>query len=282
MTTSLPGAEPDIERLKYAYRDRRAGGGFWDFRTWGLLDAGVQFNEGQFRDMVVSTLRENGRDQKWIESASVIEVGCGWGRNLYIFHELGFSHGQIDGIDLMEHFVAHGREICPSLNINVGNGLSINKPEKSYDIVLFHTVFSSLLDTRLHGGLLSEALRVLKPGGLILIYDIVEGYRTSLLEDERGKIEYIRPVGQDTLSACAERIDLKPVKSVVLGLTPRIRTLVFNGVTSPIRRRLGFANRPRKSFLTRRAIASVLSLIPGLRSHFFLVLAPEGPADAGL
>jgi len=104
--------------------------------------------------------------------ASVLEVGCGSGDVLRDFIKWGARPENIVGIELLPERLAEAVELCPKgINIHQGNAAEMPFPDKSFDVVLQSTVFTSVLDTSMKEALASEMCRVLKPDGLILWYD---------------------------------------------------------------------------------------------------------------
>lgn len=95
----------------------------------------------------------------------VIDLGCGRGEWLEILRELGFS---AVGIDLDDHMLALCRE--RGLNVRTGDALSALKevPDSSQSIVSgFH--FAEHLKFADLQIVIQEALRVLRPGGLLIL-----------------------------------------------------------------------------------------------------------------
>lgn len=64
------------------------------------------------------------------------------------------------------------RRILPEARIKTGSAHEMPFPDGSFDIVCQFVVFSSVVDPEMRRAIASEMLRVLRPGGLILWYDI--------------------------------------------------------------------------------------------------------------
>jgi ubiquinone/menaquinone biosynthesis C-methylase UbiE len=67
--------------------------------------------------------------------------------------------------------VAEAKSRYSNLHFECGNAEKLNFPDASFDLILFFTVFSSILDGDMAKNVASEAQRVLKPGGAVLWYD---------------------------------------------------------------------------------------------------------------
>src|SRR2546425_1473338 len=76
------------------------------------------------------------------------------------------------GIELLPERVAETVELCPkAIKVHQGNAATLQFPDKTFDVVMQSTVFTSILDARMKEELASEMCRVLKPDGSILWYD---------------------------------------------------------------------------------------------------------------
>jgi SAM-dependent methyltransferase len=266
----------DVERLKTLYEgkgERREP--FWSHDNWGQLSPEIQFGEGQFRDLVIEALRDHGLKTSDMAALSVIELGCGWGRNLHLFLELGVPARNIAGVDLIEHFIAFGQSQNPSLNIAVGDATRTGFGDGSFDIVLLHTVLSAILDRDIQAELLREARRLVKPGGLVFVFDIADGYPVGRTEVSGEQLAFIQPIPRRALCAIAAGAGLTMAGWRPSGLMPRPRKLVFRSVFSSIAARFGRSLASPSNFALRRAVATFLSLLPGTSSHYFITFVPD-------
>ena len=59
------------------------------------------------------------------------------------------------------------------------------------------------------------------------------------------------------------------------GLMPRLRKLVFRGFFNTIARRSSRPRSPPGNFPIRRAVATLLGLLPGASSHYFIAFVPD-------
>ncbi len=150
------------------------------FQAIGSLDtAGVK--------RIVDRLEYRGTDETFVEmreeylsqmsfpsEASILDLGCGTGvvTRALVARE-GFS-GRVTGIDYSPELIsaanrlAEEEGITDRVEFRVGDAQSIEDEDKSYDVVILHTVVSHVPDP---GAVVSEAARVVKPGGLVAIFD---------------------------------------------------------------------------------------------------------------
>lgn len=109
-------------------------------------------------------------------SESLLEIGCGLGRLLEFFR----SHYKItpSGVDVSESAIKEAKERLPSLNQNLKCSSAEELPFKDceFDFVLCWAVF----DLTDQGKALSEMIRVLKPGGSILL----TGKNNNFMDDD--------------------------------------------------------------------------------------------------
>ena len=169
----------------------------------------------------------------------VLEVGCGAGGELARLLELGARSADLHGIDLQEDRVSAGRAAHPEIDLRVGGGDELPYAGSSFDLLLAVTLFSSILDESLATRVALEMLRVLRPGGSILWYDIrVDNPSNSA----------VRGLGA------------RQVEALFPGCTARLRPLTL---LPPLARRLG----PLAPALYRP-----LAALPPVRSHLFGLL----------
>jgi SAM-dependent methyltransferase len=271
-----PSSRNDIERIKTVYEGKGEGREpFWSPQNWGPLIPEIQFGEGQFRDLLIEALREHGLKTSDMADLSVIELGCGWGRNLHQFVELGIAARNIAGVDLIEHFIAFGRSQNPALNIAVGDATRTGFGDSAFDVVLLHTVLSAITDRDLHAKLLREAKRLVKPAGLVIVFDIADGYPVGRTNVSGEELVFIQPVQRKTLCAIAAEAGLTVRRWRRSGLMPRLRKLVFRGFFNTIAHRSGRSLSPPGSFPVRRSVATLLALLPGASSHYFITFGPD-------
>lgn len=119
---------------------------------------------------------------RWLGSGSLehpgalklLEMGCGSGKNLLRFLQLGFRSENLAGVDLLEERVAAARELLPSkVQLHCGDASEVDLPDAHFDVVFQSMMCSSIADQ----GLLVRACRkmwgLVRPGGGILWYDFI-------------------------------------------------------------------------------------------------------------
>jgi ubiquinone/menaquinone biosynthesis C-methylase UbiE len=122
-----------------------------------------------------------------VSDLSGLDVGCGEGSNTRQLARLG---AKMQAVDIAPTFIRHARameETDPmGIVFQTGDGMALPFPDQSFDFV---TAFMSLMDMPDPGKALSEAARVLRPGGFfqfsILHPCFTPPYRKVLREADR-------------------------------------------------------------------------------------------------
>ncbi|MBP2683062.1 MAG: uncharacterized protein H6Q79_1101, partial [Deltaproteobacteria bacterium] len=112
-------------------------------------------------------LREEGFP---IGSASILEVGCGTGHVLARFLEFGARSAT--GVDLAPWRLAEAKGQYPLLRLVRADGAELPFADGSFDLVAQFLCLSSILDDSMRRCVGREMWRVLRPGGLLLSYDL--------------------------------------------------------------------------------------------------------------
>jgi ubiquinone/menaquinone biosynthesis C-methylase UbiE len=102
----------------------------------------------------------------------ILEVGCGLGQWISMFEELGARREHIAGIDLDAVRIDEAQRRYPAADLRAGDATKLPWADASFDLVFQSTVFSSILDGDMRTAVAGEMRRVLRPGGVILWYDL--------------------------------------------------------------------------------------------------------------
>lgn len=118
---------------------------------------------------VIRTTQIKGLD---VKTAKVLEVGCGYGDGLRPFILNDFRVQNLTGIDLMPSRLEVCKERCPGANYLHLSGHNMKGiKDNQFDIVVEQFAFCHIPNKELKRKIAQEMLRVLKPGGFILIMD---------------------------------------------------------------------------------------------------------------
>jgi SAM-dependent methyltransferase len=137
---------------------------------WSLGNKGNQAMLAERRSRAEVLLRAAGMVP--VAGRRVLEVGSGHGGELAWLLDLGAAPSDLVGVDLLPDRVASARRAHPEIEFHVGNAEHLEFGDGSFDLVLAVTIFSSILDRQMAANVASEIVRVLRPGGAILWYDV--------------------------------------------------------------------------------------------------------------
>lgn len=102
----------------------------------------------------------------------IVDIGCGSGAWLGVFAAWGVRPRDLFGIDLSPRRVAAARQRLPQSEIMQGDASTLPWPGASFDLACQFTAFSSVLDPAMKQAMAAEIVRVLRPGGAVLWYDL--------------------------------------------------------------------------------------------------------------
>jgi len=97
-----------------------------------------------------------------LQDAVILDAGCGIG--VYVAHFRAYSDN-VHGVDIDPERVAEASQLLP--NIRVASAEQLPYPDNMFDVVLSHEVLEHVGDDR---AAVSEAVRVLKPGGRLVVF----------------------------------------------------------------------------------------------------------------
>jgi ubiquinone/menaquinone biosynthesis C-methylase UbiE len=104
-------------------------------------------------------------------AAAVLDVGCGWGGDLYQLIRLKYDPTRITGIDIMSDRIAEARKLYPQMCFVQGDASRMEFGAGVFDLVFESTMFATLPDAELSAGIAGEMVRVCTPGGYLLLVD---------------------------------------------------------------------------------------------------------------
>jgi 2-polyprenyl-3-methyl-5-hydroxy-6-metoxy-1,4-benzoquinol methylase len=127
------------------------------------------------RDPTFVRMREAYLDRMGLTpNARVLETGCGTGVvSRALARRTGFA-GAVVGIDFSDALIQAARRLAREeklddrIKFRVGDSHALDDPDSSYDCVIAHTLLSHVVDP---AKVISEAARVVRPKGMIAIFD---------------------------------------------------------------------------------------------------------------
>jgi SAM-dependent methyltransferase len=165
----------------------------------------------------------------------LLDVGCGGGWWLHRLSGAGYEDARLAGVELLDERADIARRRVPGAWIETGDARSLRLPDRSCALVTMFTVLSGLPGSADVQAVLTEACRVLAPGGAIVVWE-----------------PRVLSANPDT------RLVRRGQLRRALGPSLRVRSIT---VAPPLARRIGRAY-------------PVLAACPPLRSHRLAVARP--------
>jgi len=102
---------------------------------------------------------------------SIIELGCGEGSLLRTLLHYGADRRLLVGVDLDPRQARRARSALPGVSTLAGDAGALPLTGGAFDFAFAFTSFSSMLDDETRRRAAHEAMRALRPGGLLVVYD---------------------------------------------------------------------------------------------------------------
>jgi ubiquinone/menaquinone biosynthesis C-methylase UbiE len=103
--------------------------------------------------------------------ATILDCGCGYGRALGELSRAGFT--SIVGLDFSRRMLARCRVEVPGVKLVQNDGQTLPLKTNSIDAILLFAVLTCIPDSNAQRALIAEVQRVLRPGGLIYVSDLL-------------------------------------------------------------------------------------------------------------
>jgi SAM-dependent methyltransferase len=213
-------------------------------RRWGYVNP-VAAAYWRLRDDLVFRSILDRFDPLSNPGLAVLEIGSGHGHELAKFTQLGIPQANLTGIDLDSNRVAWAQRLYPTVALSQQDATALSFAADTFDIVCQFTCVMHALSGWSKAAMCREMARVLKPGGIIIWWDVApRRWRISFARN------FVRLLfGPPSLS--------QRVQKAVLA----IRSLVFSGM-----RQRTLAD-PEASHLNPIAAAELPQLFPGMKVH---------------
>ena len=149
-----------------------------------------------------------------LTDARILEVGCGTGRWLVEMESLGAQRDRLAGIDLRPESIEQGRlrlsgnAQMGGADLRVGSAAQLPWPDRTFDLVMQFTVFTSVAEAELRRVIAQEMVRVLRPGGAIIWYDFAytNPWNSNVKKVTRRELQQLFP----SCDVTTKRVTLAP------------------------------------------------------------------------
>jgi ubiquinone/menaquinone biosynthesis C-methylase UbiE len=156
----------EAERIRAAYARREERGLEGRYSYWEPANLYLY----QARERALVSLLA-GASLLPMTNLRVLDVGCGEGAVLRDLLRLGARPENLAGVDLLVSRLARAGALNASMAFSVANAADLPYADASFDLLLAFTLLSSTIDIEARGTTASEMLRVLRPGGVLIVYD---------------------------------------------------------------------------------------------------------------
>lgn len=169
-------------------------------RNDSLQNAAVLFQNLAFDKSIVEALRRLRLDkQTW----KILDVGCGAGFSLQRLLIWGLEPERLYGIDISARLIERGLRRLPALHLEQGDASAMHYATGSFEMVMESTMFVQLTDPEMSASIAQEMIRVVKPGGYIVLTDWRYSFgRKGYDALSTGRIEKLFGVGSLTKRVC--------------------------------------------------------------------------------
>jgi len=160
-----PTNEIDRIRDAYARRSRRGAD-----ERYALTDPANLFLFQRRERALLELLRR--QSLLPLAGKRVLDIGCGNGEVLRDLVRYGAAPAALFGVDLLPERLAAARARSAAMvQFSLGDATHLPYPAGYFDIALHFTVLSSIVDATARREAAAEAMRVLRPGGALVVYD---------------------------------------------------------------------------------------------------------------
>lgn len=163
-------------------------------------DARLWANERLYQDLLASIVEQTSVTGE----SRVLEVGCASG---FLAWGLSSRVGSYVGVDVAPHAIRAARKLMlNNAEFVVGDGASMRFRDNEFDAAVCYDVFTNFPEFESGSGLIVEMLRVVKPGGRVLVGSIPDA--TKRVEFERRVTEITRQLGSNNIRMSEVRLKL--------------------------------------------------------------------------
>ena len=156
----------EVLRIHEAYQKRKLA---FSEQRWSHLNPDALYMYQSRERKILEIIRQRGLLP--LDSKKILDIGSSKGETLYDFTRYGVQAKNCYGLDLRAEPIRLARRAHPEMHFICQNAEKLHYKSGFFDLVLCFTVFSSIRDVSMKQNIIREMLRVLKPGGYILLYD---------------------------------------------------------------------------------------------------------------
>jgi len=168
MHGQLDDTQRELARITEEYH-RRAAGARVAPGAYSLFNDAALLHVHGIERALLALLRRHGFTD--LAERAVLDIGCGSGSQLRRLLDYGAVPEHLTGVDLLPERIERARHLNPAIHWVCGSAHELPFADAHFDLVTTYTMFSSILDEPLRRRIAAEMWRVLKPGGMVIVYD---------------------------------------------------------------------------------------------------------------
>lgn len=108
-----------------------------------------------------------------IATLAICDIGCGSGADLASWRDAGAVESQLAGTELIPNRAQRAQELLPAADVRLVEGFDLPFASENFDVSTASLVLSTVPSFGLRQHLLHEMVRVTRPGGMVIVYDLV-------------------------------------------------------------------------------------------------------------
>jgi ubiquinone/menaquinone biosynthesis C-methylase UbiE len=139
-------------------------------RQWGYSNPVAAEYWGMRDHLVFDAIEE--KFGKSLDNIRALEVGAGYGHELAKLRRVGVVWESLTGIDFLLPRLNRAKESYPALGFSVADAVALPFSDASFDLVLQFTCVMHALTEQVQRAMCAEMIRVLRPGGMIVWWDL--------------------------------------------------------------------------------------------------------------
>lgn len=139
-------------------------------RQWGYGNSVAAEYWGMRDQLVFDAISE--KFGKQLDNICALEVGTGYGHELAKLRRVGVAWESLTGIDFLLPRLKRAGKSYPAIRFVRADAVALPFPDASFDLVLQFTCVMHALTQHVQRAMCAEMVRVLRPGGMIVWWDL--------------------------------------------------------------------------------------------------------------
>ena len=136
---------------------------------WSNKNNGNRIISDQRRSLTIKLLDEKKIN---LDEIKILDLGCASGNLISLLISLGAKSKNIYGIDIRSSSIKNAKKRYPQIKFDLMDARELKYDKNTFDCIFIFTLLSSVLDQVNRKKIIDDAIRVLKPSGFIIYYDL--------------------------------------------------------------------------------------------------------------